>query len=109
MFEPEYVFVRTEYDYSDEFEVYGCYVAEKEQHDTDMAILTEAFASNKVSCRDFSFGTNEAITIDSMSDLEYGLTVVPCTQEFYNEFRAMNRGMSFGVNIIEKVLESIVP
>ena len=92
----KYVYVTSSFDYSDEFDVEGCFVEEKQVFDDEMALVEEAFADGRLKDVEEYFGTNEAIEFDCFEDYERGLTVKECSKAFYLEFIELNGGTSVG-------------
>lgn len=86
----KYVYVTSSFDYSDEFDVEGCFVEEKQVFDDEMALVEEAFADGRLKDVEEYFGTNEAIEFDCFEDYERGLTVKECSKAFYLEFIELN-------------------
>lgn len=105
----KYVFVILRHNYSDEFDVDGCYVASREEFDLELAKIKKGFESGELKDKDFYFGTNEFLSFSSFGDFKRGLKVSPCSDSFYEEFKSlvwMSVG-SIGFNVIEAMVERL--
>lgn len=86
----KYVFVKSSFNWADEFAAEGCFVQEKQVFDDELSQIEEAFADGRLEDVEVYFGSNEAITFDCFEEYSRGLTVKECTKEFYLEFIELN-------------------
>lgn len=85
----QYLVVQSEFDYADEFDVYGLYITTKTLYDMMMEEAKKYFDVHD----DYEgwFGTNEAILVESFEDYQAGLHVSEITEETYH---ALNKALN---------------
>lgn len=88
-----FVFVQASHDYADEFDVEGCFVMPKPHFEKQLADIKAAFDEGKITdSTELYFGTNEALRFDTFRDFERGLEIKECSEQFYDEFKALTGG-----------------
>jgi hypothetical protein len=104
-FEMSFVFVQLSHNYADEFDVDCCFVAPKPHFEADLEKIKEFFEKKSRAYEEFYFGTNEFLQFDNFNTFMNGVTVKECTEQFYDEFKALTGGGSVGYNVMESILD----
>lgn len=80
-----YVLVKFNFDYADEFDLNGFYVTTSEEFTSDMEYLKINFKPNI----EKYFGTNESIIIESIKEIENAYSITSITEEEYNTLKKL--------------------
>lgn len=81
----DYVLLKIDTCWADEFDVEGFTVSTKEKWDE----INEKLKDNFPCDQEFYFGTNEFITFDSYEDWKSGIKVIPITEDEAKDIRRL--------------------
>jgi hypothetical protein len=102
-----YVIVTEQFDYADEFDVYGFSVLKKKKLNGLLKEMKEKWAI-KEDVVELGFGTNEALEFSSFQDFMGGISVLPCKKKaakFLMKSGMLRKNNTFGHVFIEQILE----
>ena len=102
-----FVFVTTSHDYADEFDVEGAFALPKPHFETQLRLIEKGFKDGVLVDKELYFGTNEYLSFSSFEDFMDGVTVKECTEQFYDEFKALTGYAHLGEDVFGRLLDNV--
>lgn len=102
MNEDNYLLIKFEYPWADEFDVKSLQVITENEWE-----LLKINAEDRLSQQSIIiyFGTNEFIEIQNYDDFTKSFTIIPITEKFYNDFKKFIGEEEFGQTMVFEVLK----